>query len=132
MRFETSNGLQLQLRPVSTVTLDAIINELGGFDLLLELSNQTPEQVERHFRAYEPQRLQAYLAAQRRQLLYCLGWGVVNTPPPEAIAELELLELNSTYPNVQRAHWLVYAAGLQREDKARLIGAVMALTYRSA
>jgi len=132
MQFNLENGTELWLCPVSQVTLEQIIADLGGYALQSRLAALPEAEVRAHFAAYTPEELAAYLAAQQRQLYYCLGWGVVNDPDPAAGAALALLEKSSPHPHIQRLNWLLYVAGLTRQDKARLIGAIMALTYADA
>ena len=61
-------------------------------------------------------------------MVYMFGWGIEETPDDRVIEMLEELDCNSTVPQIQRAHWLIYVAGLTRADKANIIGTVMALT----
>ena len=70
--------------------------------------------------------------AQQTQTLYLFGWGVVEDAPEEVKPILDALRCNSDLPQIQRANWLIYAAGLSRRDRAKLIGAVMAVTKRNA
>ena len=129
MKITLSNATELELQPVSQVAIDEIITDLGGYDLQGRLSEMDDASLRTHFATYTKDEMAAYLAAQHRQMLYCFGWGVVDDPPPDALEALDILGRNHRVPQIQRAHWLIYAADLTRADKAQIIGNVMALTY---
>ena len=129
MKITLDSGAELELQPGSQVAMAEIITDLGGYELQSRLAAMDEDELRAHFTAYTPAEMQAYLAAQHRQMLYCFGWGVVDAPSPDAVALLESLGCTSALPQLQRARWLVYVAGLTSADKARVIGGVMALTY---
>jgi hypothetical protein len=129
MKITLSTGLELELQPVSQVAIDEIIIDLGGYELQWQLAALDDEALRSHFAGYAPAEMTAYLDAQHRQMLYCLGWGVADEPPPEAVDALRVLKRDSEFPQVRRAYWLFYVAGLTRADKALVIGGVMALTH---
>ena len=128
-KLTLDNGNEITLRGVSQVTMDEILADLGGFDLQRRLSIMTADELETHFATYSEDERQEFLDAQRREVLYCLGWGVVDDPQPDDLAALNLLGKTSEFENVRRAYWLLYAANLTRRDKARIVGTVLALTY---
>lgn len=128
MQIELENGLTLTLCPVSQPALDELIDDLGGYAEQVRLGQLSTEQLTAHFRALAPARLAAYNAVQRRLMLYCFGFGVVNDPTPEDVALLEHLGIDSPLPQIRRAHWLLYVAGITRTDKSNIISNVMALT----
>ena len=129
MNIELSNGLTLQLQPVSQVAIDEIIADLGGYELQSRLAEMHDAALRAHFGAYTKDEMADYLAAQHRQMLYCFGWGVVDDPPQDALDALDLLGKNHRLPAIRRANWLIYVAGISRPDKSQIIGHVMALTY---
>ena len=128
MQITLSNGLELELQAVSQVAIDEIIGEMGGYaEMARQAAMPLPE-----LRAYlgdlPGPEIEKRSKAQRKQMLYFFGWGVVNSPPSEAVAVLDALECDSPIPQIQRANWLIYAAGITREDKSLIIGSVMAVT----
>jgi hypothetical protein len=128
MEIELENGLKLLVQPVSQPAIDELIDDLGGYPYQLRLSEMSTEAVTAHFRAMPPDKLKAYNDTLRRQSLYCLGFGVATDPPEDAITLLQHLGKDSPIPQIRRAHWLLYVAGITRADKVNIIGAVLALT----
>lgn len=129
MNIELSNGLKLQLQPVSQVAIDEIISGLGGYELQSQLAKMNDAELRAHFAAYAKDEMAAYLEVQHREMLYCFGWGVVDDPPRDALDALDLLGKNHRLPAIRRANWLIYAANITRSDKSQIIGHVIALTY---
>jgi len=128
MQIELENGLELLLRPVSQPALDELIDDLGGYTQQLRLAQMSTEELAAHFRALSPDKLERYNATQRRLMLYCFGFGVVTEPPDDAAPLLQYLSVDSDIPQIRRAHWLLYVAGITRTDKSSIVGNVMALT----
>jgi len=128
MEIELTNGLKLLLRSVSQPALDEIIADLGGYEFQAEMAQKTAAEIAAYFRALPADELQRYNATLRRQALYCLGFGVVTDPTADDIALLQHLGKDSDIPQIRRAHWLLYVAGITRDDKNTIIGAIMALT----
>ena len=128
MEIELANGLKLLLQPVSQPALDELTADLGGYALQARLAQMDEAAVVAYFRALPPDQLEAYNATLRRQALYCLGFGVATEPPEDAVTLLQHLGKDSDIPQIRRAHWLLYVAGITRADKVRIIGTVMALT----
>lgn len=124
-----SGGLELDLCAVSRVAMDEIVSELGGADMLMRLSQAGDRAIKAHFMTYTKAELDHYLDAQRRQLIYCCGWGVRNEPPEDALAALDAMGLLSSHARVTRANWIIYLVDMSYSDKALIIGRVMALTY---
>jgi hypothetical protein len=128
MQIKLENGLELLLQPVSQPALDELLDDLGGYAEQARLAALSPEERVAHFRAMSPAELAAHNAILRRQALYCLGFGVVTDPSPDDVALLQHLGKDSPLPQIRRAHWLLYVAGITRTDKSDIIGNVMALT----
>jgi len=128
VEIELANGLKLLLQPVSQPALDELTADLGGYALQARLAQMDEAAVVAYFRALPPDQLEAYNATLRRQALYCLGFGVVTDPTADDIALLQHLGKDSDIPQIRRAHWLLYVAGITRDDKNTIIGAIMALT----
>ena len=128
MQITLSNELELTLKAVSQVAIDEIIGEMGGYAQMARLAAMERAELREYFGAMTTEQLDARNKTQRKQMLYLFGWGVVDDPPAEAIAVLDALDCNSDIPQIQRANWLIYAAGITRDDKALIIGSVMATT----
>jgi hypothetical protein len=128
MQIKLENGLELLLKPVSQPALDEILDDLGGCAEQLRLAEMSIAELTAHFRAMPPAELAAHNAILRRQMLYCLGFGVVTDPPPDDVTLLQHLGKDSPLPQIRRAHWLLYVAGITRADKSTIIGNVMGLT----
>jgi len=128
MHITLSNGLELELQPVSQVAIDETYSEMGGYAQMSRESAMSREELREHFGAMPSEILDARNKAQHKQMLYLFGWGVVNAPSTEDVAVLDALDCNSSIPQIQRANWLIFAAGITRDDKALIIGSVVALT----
>lgn len=59
---------------------------------------------------------------------YCIGWGVVDDPPEDAMAELEMLDLVSTSPRLTRANWVRWLLLDDQGDAWRIFWAVWMAT----
>jgi len=118
----------LTLKAVSQVAIDEIIGEMGGYAEMARQTTMTLAELREYWGNLSAEEIAKRTRAQHKQMLYLFGWGVVNSPPSEELAMLDALDSNSTIPQIQRANWLIYAAGITREDKALIIGSVMATT----
>lgn len=114
MEFETKRAGLLELQPVNQQALLDIMLEMGGVQALSAES-------------FTPQSEKAILASNR-MLTYCMGWGVKNAPPADAIATLEALGKPTNLPEIARANWLRYIA-LESAEMSELIALVMKLTF---
>jgi len=114
MELETKRAGVLKLQPVNQQALLDMMLEMGGaaaFDSdALALTDPKT------------------ILASNRMLTYCLGWGVTNAPPPDALATLEALGKPINLPEITRAHWLRYLA-LESAEMTAVITAVMQLTF---
>ena len=128
MQIELSTGATLTAQPVSQVAVDAIIAGLGGYAEQARLAAMPLPELTAYLRAMDYEERARREQAQHKQMVYLFGWGIVETPDAEAVAVLDALGYNSPIPQIQRANWLIYAAGLTRADKSAIIGAVMAMT----
>ena len=131
MQITLSNALVLTVKPVSQVAIDVLIGEQGGYAEMARLAAMSSAELSAYFKTLSYDEIKRRDAAQLKEMRYIFGWGVVDTPPPEALDILTALDCNSDIPQIQRANWLIYAAELSRADKSLIIGAVMAVT-RSA
>ena len=127
-KLTLENGLEITLRPASQVAIDELVEDMGGYELQSNLAALPESEIVAYFKAMSPDELKEYNAAHRRQALYCLGFGVVSDPPASDIEILRQLGKHSDIPQIRRAHWLLYVAGMTREDKSRVVGTIMALT----
>ena len=114
MELETKNAGMLELQPVNQQALLDIMLEMGGVEALSN-ENFTPEG-------------EKAILASNRMLTYCLGWGVKNAPPSDALATLEALGKPTNLPEIARANWLRYIA-LESAEMSELVAAVMKLTF---
>jgi len=100
------------------------VNQQAILDLLIEMGG-----VERfdkgEFNPRDPQTI----VASNRLLTYTLGWGVVNTPPPEALEMLAALGKPTHLAPIARAHWLRYLA-LDETELTAVVAEVMRLTFK--
>ena len=128
MQLELSTGLTLTAQPVSQIAIDAIYNELGGYAEMSRQAEMTSDELGDYIRALPYAERIKREAAQHKQMVYLFGWGIAESPDDDAVAQLEALGCNSTIPQIQRANWLIYTAGLSRADKALIIGTIMTIT----
>jgi len=128
MQIKLENGLELLIQPVSQPALDDLIDDLGGYAEQARVAEMNDAERATYFRELPYATLDKYIHTLRCQAMYCLGFGVVTDPPPEAVALLQHLDKDSDLPQIRRAHWLLYVAGMTRVDKSNIIGSVMALT----
>lgn len=59
---------------------------------------------------------------------YTIGWGVVDDPPEDAMAELEMLNLVSPSPRLTRANWVRWLLLDDQSDAWRIFWAVWMAT----
>ena len=85
--FKIEAGETLQLKGVSAKVLREFIEEMGGFEKVLE--NQSGDE-----------------ALANRLFMYVAGFGVRNELPEYANDELELLGIKSKSERVKKAHWI--------------------------
>ena len=111
--METKKAGTLELQAVNQQALLDIILDIGGIEAL------TTQQYSDMGKA---------LNGSNRMLTYCLGWGVVNDPPPDAIETLDALGKPTHIKELARANWLRYLA-LDNEESAELIAEVVKLTF---
>ena len=114
MELETKKAGVLELQAVNQQALLDIILEMGGIEAI------AAEQ-------FNPQSIKV-LSAGNRALTYCLGWGVKNTPPQEALDTLEALGKPTHLPEIARANWLRYLA-LTNEETSDAVAKLMKLTF---
>lgn len=120
--YETESGLVLHIKPVSTGAVQSL---LGSSDVLLgmfsnmedfqDLSDVTEQETIAMLREFEP------LAN------YCIGWGVTDDPPKEAMVELDILGVKPRGKREARIKWLRLLV-LDQEDMGRLVGRILALS----
>jgi len=128
MQITLSNDLQLELQPVSQVAVDEIIGEMGGYAEMARQAAMPRPELREYWGGLSIEEIEKRRKAQRKQMLYLFGWGVKDAVPPAMVAVLDALDCNSDIQQIQRANWLIYAAGITRADKSLIIGTVMALT----
>jgi len=119
--FETKSGTTLTLRAVKWTASWHIIRKLGGPEVLAD-----PESIKKLTG------LDALRAADATEQLfnYIAGWGVVESPPPGSMAELEALELSTPgQPHLERANWLRFLVLEDDDEASTLIARVLALTW---
>ena len=114
MNLETQNAGPLELRAVNQQALLDIILEMGGLEAITagNFGADTGKAV----------------TAANRMLTYCMGWGVVNDPPADALETLAALGKPIHLPQIARANWLRYIV-LTNEEGSALIAAIMQLTF---
>ena len=119
--FETKAGITLTLRAVKWTAAWHIIRKLGGPEALAN-----PESIK------ALTGLAALRAADATEQLfnYVAGWGVADDPPPDALAELEAMDLvASGQPHLARANWLRFLVLADDEEASTLIARVLGLTW---
>jgi hypothetical protein len=114
--METKKAGELTLQPVNQQALLDIILDMGGIEAL---SSQNFSDTAKA------------ISASNRMLTYCLGWGVVNDPPAEAIELLAALGKPTHLPQIARANWLRYIA-LESDEASTVLAEVMKLTFQGA
>ena len=120
MELETKKAGMLELQPVNQQALLDIILDMGGMEAIAAIAANTLNAIGggNH----------KIVAGANRAMTYCLGWGVTNEPPPDAIATLEALGKPTNLPEIARANWLRYLV-LADQEASDLITAVMKLTF---
>lgn len=92
------NGdMTLQVKAVTKYALWQFVKKLGGVEFINDptiLSRLTGDE------------LQAARDTIDQLWTYCIGWGVVDDPPEDAMAELEMMGLVSPSPRLTRANWV--------------------------
>jgi len=114
MELETQKAGMLELQPVNQQALLDIILDMGGLEAIAADSVSAD-----NYKA---------ITAGNRAMTYCMGWGVKNEPPPDAIATLDALGKPTDLPEIARANWLRYLV-LTNQEASDLIAAVMKLTF---
>ena len=114
MEFETKKAGMLELQPVNQQALLDIILDMGGMEAIAAGSVSAD-----NYKAF---------AAGNRAMTYCLGWGVMNEPPLEALETLEALCKPTNLPEIARANWLRYLV-LTNQEATDIVAAVMKLTF---
>ena len=114
MEFETQKAGMLELQAVNQQALLDIILDMGGLEAIAADSVSAD-----NYKA---------ITAGNRAMTYCMGWGVKNEPPPDAIATLDALGKPTDLPEIARANWLRYLV-LTNQEASDLIAAVMKLTF---
>jgi len=114
MELQTKKAGVLELQPVNQQALLDILIEMGGAENL----------VAGEFDATDPK----LITASNRALTYCLGWGVLTTPPDDALETLVALGKPTHLPEITRAAWLRYLA-LDDTEIQDVVAAVMKLSF---
>lgn len=112
--MQTQNAGVLELCAVNQQALLDIILDMGGLEAV-SAGNFTGDNGKA-------------IAASNRMLTYCMGWGVTNDPPAEALETLSALGKPVHLPQIARANWLRYLV-LTNAEATELIAEIMKLTF---
>jgi len=112
-------GVTLDLAPVKTAPIRHLLLKMGGADLL-----ENPERL----RDLDTKSKVKAAEAFERLFTYLTGWGVENDPPPEAIDELNELDMASSSKQVMRANWIRFFLMEDDTEAAAIVAAVLALS----
>lgn len=87
----------LQVKAVTKYALWQFVKKLGGVKFINDptILSRLPDD-----------ELQAARDVIDQLWTYCIGWGVVDDPPEDAMAELEMMGLVSPSPRLTRANWV--------------------------
>lgn len=120
--FMTDNGLELHIKPVSTGAVQSL---LGSSDVLLQMLRADGFQVAKA--TMTDQDIVALLKDFEPLANYCIGWGVTDDPPEEALADLETLGIKPRSKREARIRWLRLIE-LEQEDLGRLVGRILSMS----
>ena len=116
----TLNGnVTLQVKAVARYALWQFVKQLGGVEFIQDPTSlsQLPDD-ER----------QSASEVIDRLWTYCIGWGVADDPPADAMAELEAMGLVSDSPRLTRANWVRWLLLDDQGDAWRIFWAVWMAT----
>jgi len=87
----------LNVRAVTKYALWQFVKQLGGVDFINDPTtlSRLPDEAR-----------QTAMDTIDRMWTYCIGWGVIDDPPEDALAELEAMGLISPSPRLTRANWV--------------------------
>lgn len=120
--FEMRCGVTLHLRQINRMALRPIMLKLGGGSTLRD---------PKRLRNLEGQEKDRATQAANQLFNYCVGWGVTDDPPEEAVEELAETGFRVDTARLARINWIHYLLLEDEEEGGELIGAVLAYSSRN-
>lgn len=117
------NGdVTLHVKAVTRYALWQFVQRLGGVDFINDPTtlSRLPDDEQ-----------QAAKDTIDRLWTYCIGWGVADDPPEDALAELEMMGLISPSPRLTRANWVRWLLLDDQSDAWRIFWTVWMATMLS-
>lgn len=130
--FELKCGITLQLQPVSA---DAIRNLIADSDMEPIVSQwETLTDAGATKRLEQSLDTQTMLDINRgttRLFNYCIGFGVVHTPPQDELKELHSMGFDTSTPRIALVNWLRYLKLDGTDEAGELVGTIMTLSVQA-
>ena len=119
----TDSGVTLTCVGVRQMPVQKMLFDMG-------LADMTPENASSALTAMPPEQQARTTRAALALFNYAMGYGVVESPPLEAIAELRELGLTFTSQAALRAAWLNYFVLSDAAEAGELVGVILRLTFQ--
>jgi len=125
---ETESGVRLDVIPVRKLPIQDLLYKLGVTERVAK-GNASVEEIQAAIINGSPTQQMQTAKAAMALFGYCMGYGVVNDPPAEAVEELRAMNLAPDNPRALRTTWLNYMVLEDGDEAGRLAGVIMALTF---
>ena len=119
----TDSGVTLTCVGVRQMPVQKMLFDMG-------LADMTPENASSTLANMPPEQQTRTTRAALALFNYAMGYGIVESPPPEAVAELRELGLTFTSQAALRAAWLNYFVLSDAAEAGELVGVILRLTFQ--
>lgn len=127
--YTTKRGLRLHLQPVGVGAIQTLLTTNQAMLKLFVESGQDVDTASMNFDQL-PEQEQVTLVSDFEPLFnYCIGWGVQDDPPVEALNDLKALGVNVSTPRLARIKWLRILE-LDQDELGKVMGRVLAISLK--
>jgi len=125
----TTNGIELEVRGVSSVALRNLLFGSGAFRKMASLVNKSNAEVIGEIHNTMTKEEQLRLSAENTRLYnFICVYGVTTDAPADAVEQLQAMGFPVDSPSIARMHWLQMLV-LDDEDSKNLLNEVIKLTF---
>lgn len=123
VRVRTDSGVTLTCVGVRQMPVQKMLFDLG-------LADMAPDAASGALASLPPEQQARTAKAALALFNYTMAYGVEESPPPDAIAELRELGVAPASPAALRATWLNYCVLRDAAEAGELVGVILRLTFQ--